>query len=153
MAREAIRTWFFALVVARHEGRFLLVQERKHGRSWSLPGGRVEPGERFRDAAVRETLEEAGVPVVLEGVLRIEHSPRTDGTARCRAIFLARPEGDPTPKSEPDDESLGARWVTPEEAARLPLRGEDILETFRHVASGGMIHPLSVLTLEGAPWR
>jgi 8-oxo-dGTP pyrophosphatase MutT (NUDIX family) len=33
---------------------------------WSLPGGRVEPGERAEDAVVREMREELGVAVVVE---------------------------------------------------------------------------------------
>jgi ADP-ribose pyrophosphatase YjhB (NUDIX family) len=49
------------------EPRVLLI---KRGRApsagrWSLPGGRVEPGERLADALARELLEEAGVKVLV----------------------------------------------------------------------------------------
>lgn len=41
--------------------RVLLV--RDEGRGWSVPGGRVEPGERLIDACVRELREETGLVV------------------------------------------------------------------------------------------
>src|SRR5437016_11527969 len=98
MAREPIPTWFFALVVVRSGHRYLLVHENKHGQLWYLPAGRVEPGESFIEAARRETLEETGVPVVLEGILRVEHSPLRDGSgARLRVLFVARPQDDTPP--------------------------------------------------------
>src|SRR5262249_52190944 len=111
MAREAIPTWFFTLVVVRKDDHFLVVEESKHGQLWYLPAGRVEAGESLEQAAVRETLEETGVPVVLEGILKIQHTPRA-GSARVRVIFLARPADDTPPKSVADSESLRAAWVT-----------------------------------------
>lgn len=32
---------------------------------WSIPGGRIEPGEREQDAALRELLEETGITAIL----------------------------------------------------------------------------------------
>jgi 8-oxo-dGTP pyrophosphatase MutT (NUDIX family) len=60
MGRRPIPTWFFALAVVRRGHRFLLTQERKYGSTWSIPGGRVEPGEDLAAAALREVLEETG---------------------------------------------------------------------------------------------
>ena len=151
MAREPIPTWCFALVVVQKGDEYLVVHERKHGQRWYLPAGRVEPGESFVDAARRETLEETGVPVHLTGVLRFEHTPRGDG-ARLRVVFLAEALGEVAPKTEPDDESLGARWVGLHELDSLPLRGEEVRELFSYVADGGPVYPLSILQLEGMPW-
>jgi ADP-ribose pyrophosphatase YjhB (NUDIX family) len=52
-------------IVRDGRGRLLLVQ-RGHAPSagtWSVPGGRVEPGESDADAVVREVREETGLEV------------------------------------------------------------------------------------------
>jgi phosphatase NudJ len=147
MARDPIPTWCFSLVVVRRGDRFLLVHERKHGQLWYLPAGRVERGETFAEAAARETLEEAGIAIALDGIVRLEHTP-IEGGARMRAIFVAHPTDDRPPKSEPDDESLGAAWVSLAELGRYPLRGDEVRELFEHVAHGVAIAPLTVLAHE-----
>lgn len=151
MVREPIPTWCFAVVVVRHGDRFLIVHEHKHGQLWYLPAGRVNPGETFVAAACRETLEESGVRVQVVGVLRVEHSPSLSGT-RLRVVFLAEPVGDITPKSLPDEESLGAAWVKLEELAEYPLRGQEVKELFAYVAVGGAVYPVDVLQPEGMPF-
>jgi phosphatase NudJ len=152
VTREAIPTWCFALVVVRRGDKFLLVHESKHGQLWYLPAGRVEPGETFEAAAIREALEETGVPVRLVGVLRVEHSPGRHG-ARLRVVFLGEPADDTPPKSEPDEESLGAAWVSLEQLAEHPLRGDEVRELFEYVAAGGPVYPMSLLQSEGMPYR
>lgn len=147
-----IPTRFYALCVVRHQGRYLLVHERKHGQSWYLPAGQVEPGETIPDAARREAREESGVEVELLGVLRIEHAPEVDGAARLRVFFLARPAGDPSPKSHADAHSLEARWFTPGEALALPLRGDEVPELLRAVEAGAPVHPLGVLVSRFTPF-
>jgi phosphatase NudJ len=151
VARKPIDTWFFALVVVRRGDSFLLVQERKHGQRWYLPAGRAEPGESLADAALRETLEETGVPVRLLGVLRLEHNP-LGREARVRALFLAEPIDETPPKAHPDDESLQAAWVTLAQLDDYELRGDEVEAMLRYVAGGGAVHPLSVLRPEGAPF-
>jgi len=147
--REPIPTWYFALVVVRSGTRFLVVHEKKHGQRWYLPAGRVEPGESLADGAIRETREETGVPIVLDGIVRIEHTPRGD-TARVRVIFAAHPADDTQPRAT--DDSLAAAFVTLDELDRLPLRGDEVRELFRHVAGGAPIYPLALLAEEGAPY-
>jgi len=144
MPRDPIPTWFFVKVVVRQADRFLLVQERQYEQTWHLPAGRAEPGETLIAAALRETIEETAVPIVLDGILRVEHSPHPDKTY-LGAIFLAHPAADVPPKSAPDEESLCAAWYTLDEAKRLRLREQDILDVLGYVRNGGMTYPIALL--------
>jgi phosphatase NudJ len=148
VAREPIPTWFFALVVVRRGEHFLVVRERKHGQRWYLPAGRAEAGETLGEAAHRETLEETGVPVVLEGLLKLQHTP-SGGGARVRALFLARTADDTPPRATPNEHSLEARWVTLGELENLPLRGPEVRAIFEWVADGAAVYPLDLLGEEG----
>lgn len=151
MARTVIPTAFIVLVVVRLGHRFLLVREKSHGQPWFLPAGRVEVGETLVEAAKRETREESGIDVNIEGLLRIEHTPRSDGS-RLRAIFVASPIDDKPPKVLPDAESLGAGWFTLEQVKHLPLRGIEVIDLFTCVSKGALLVPPSFITLEGTPY-
>src|SRR5579862_2920889 len=147
MGRPPIPTWFFALAVVRLGRRFLLTQEKKYGESWSIPGGRVEIGESLAEAAIREVMEETGVPIHLDGVLRLEHAASATG-ARVRVIYLATPTDDGEPKRVPDDESLGAAWLTLDEIRTLKLRGADLRALLEMVASGCPVYPIELIGRE-----
>lgn len=59
------------------DGRVLLLdQDTDTGRSWSLPGGKVEEGEPLADALVREMREETGLDVEAGRLLYVcDHLP------------------------------------------------------------------------------
>lgn len=144
MSRSPIPTWYFALVVVRRGHRFLLTQERKYGSTWSIPGGRVEPGESLVTAAIREVHEETGVPIRIDGILRVEHSP-AESTVRMRVLFVGTPLDDTPPKTTADDESLGAAWLTLDEIRDKPLRGAELRALLESVEAGRQIFPLDLL--------
>ena len=149
MYRPSSPTGLFVVVVVRSGDRFLLIQEVGGHCPWYFPAGGVEPGETFLTAAKRETLEEPGIPIILEGVIKIHHIPHLNGQARLGVFFLARPEGNTPPKSKPDRESLGARWFTWGELEKLPLRTKFVKPIIASVLAKGNVYPLELITPEG----
>lgn len=155
---ENAPTYAFALVVCQHPDKKFLIVKECCKKGWWLPAGRVDPGETFQQAAIRETIEEAGIKIKLEGVLRVEYSPFPDGGARARVVFFASPEDPEAPlKSIPDFESLGAEWITYNEMEKrikekkMYLRGNEPLDWFGYITNGGKVHPMSILTKERTP--
>ena len=147
-ARDPIPTWFFVLVVVRHEGKYLLVQENLRDNPWYIPAGMVEPGENLIEAAEREVAEEGGLPVIVDGVIRIDHTPFAEGVARVRVYLTARPTDVTAPKSTPDEYSRRAGWFTLDEIEGLSLRGEEALLLCQYVDVGAPLHPLEILGVD-----
>jgi len=58
-----------SVVVRKPETGEVLLHKREDFRVWSLPGGRVEPGETWEEAAVRETFEETGHRIAVERLI------------------------------------------------------------------------------------
>ena len=88
-----------------------------HGK-WSVPGGRVEPGELLAEAVVRELLEETGLEGVCEDL--VGWAERIDAERHYvildfRVTLLERTE--PTA----GDDAAEARWVPLADVAELDL--------------------------------
>ena len=89
-----IRVRVGAVVV--HEGRILLVNHRRMGRSyWVFPGGALEGGESLAACASREVREETGLEVFPERLLYlVELFPPGDGGRHSvDVLFLAHLSG------------------------------------------------------------
>ncbi|MGA0010341.1 MAG: DUF2332 family protein [Candidatus Nanopelagicales bacterium] len=95
-------------VVRDHEGRILLVrrgQAPSRG-MWSLPGGRIESGETWADAAVREVSEETGIAAQDPVFIGIVERDSESGSTYVIADYAMRGAGCPAPGDDADD----ARW-------------------------------------------
>ena len=67
------------------QGRLLVVRTTYLGPGWMLPGGRVERSETPHEAAVRETREETGLEVQLDGLALVDAHRARDTSFIFRA--------------------------------------------------------------------
>lgn len=107
-------------VVFDAQGRLLVIQ-RGHDPGaglWSIPGGRIEPGETDEQALVRELAEETNLQVMvgkLVGCVRREGPGGTVIDIRDYAATVA------AGTLRAGDDAADARWVTAAELARLEV--------------------------------
>src|SRR5216683_2365433 len=68
-------------VIKDRGGRLLLIRRGHEPGAglWSLPGGRIEPGETDQQAVVREIREETGLIVVCDRLVGSVERPGLDG--------------------------------------------------------------------------
>lgn len=116
-------------LIQNNSGEILLIQEGKeHVRGkWNLPSGgfakedeQIE--ETIREAAIRETREETGLEVELEGLVGIytREAERTDKKNTNIVFEASKIGGDLEPSKE--EEVLDAQYFSYEEIKGLDLR-------------------------------
>ena len=121
-------------VVVDRERRFLLV---RRGRppgvgTWTLPGGRVEPGEAREKAVVREVREETGVAAVVVCGLGVVHVAR-EGYWYAIHEYLLLSLGEAAAPVAADDAD-DARWASREDLRVLGVRPDAIAVIERGLA-------------------
>jgi 8-oxo-dGTP diphosphatase len=103
------------------DGQVLLVHRPRYD-DWTLPKGKLDPGESFEDAAVREVEEETGVRCRL-----VRELPATEYTVRDRPkvvrYWLMEVEGETD--FVPNDETDAIRWLPPADALELLTYARD----------------------------
>jgi 8-oxo-dGTP diphosphatase len=102
--------------VVLRDGRIALVHRPRYD-DWSLPKGKLDPGESWEECAVREVQEETGLRCTLGREL--SSTSYTDRKGRAKVVRywvmdIAEDDG-----FTPDDEVDELRWLAPDEAAAL----------------------------------
>lgn len=87
--------WYAHVTVAtvvEKDDRFLLVEEKATGGLvLNQPAGHLEPGETLVQAAERETLEESGWEIQVEGIVGLAlYTAPSNGVTYHRTTFFAR---------------------------------------------------------------
>jgi ADP-ribose pyrophosphatase YjhB (NUDIX family) len=106
-----------ASVALVRDGKVLLIKRAfaPYQHLWTLPGGRVEPGETIEQCAIREIAEEVGLTIRNPRPVLVQPLGR-DGTFRL-AVFATR---DFSGQLRASDEVAGHQWIDP--AALIALR-------------------------------
>jgi ADP-ribose pyrophosphatase YjhB (NUDIX family) len=107
-------------VVFDGQDRLLMIQ-RGHDPGaglWSIPGGRVEPGETDEQALVREILEETNLQVSVGKIIGRGCRAGPGGTVFDIRDYAATVTGGTL---RPGDDAADARWVAASELARLEV--------------------------------
>lgn len=102
-------------VVTDGQGRLLMIKRAHEPGAglWSIPGGRIEPGETDTEALIREMREETGLAVEVGPLIGSVQRPGLDGAVIDIRDYAATVTGGTL---RPGDDAADARWV---EAADL----------------------------------
>jgi 8-oxo-dGTP diphosphatase len=106
------------------QGPEVLVVHRPRYDDWSFPKGKVDNGEKHKQAALREVEEETGVTAVPLRKLS-EDRYRARGVTKVVRWWLMRPEVDTSDRRKPDDEVDIVRWIPVAEARRILTYAHD----------------------------
>jgi 8-oxo-dGTP diphosphatase len=107
-------------IVTDGQGRLLMIK-RGHDPGaglWSIPGGRIEPGETDAEALVREMIEETGLTVEVGRLIGRVRRPGLGGAVVDIRDYAATVTGGTL---RPGDDAADARWVASAELESLDI--------------------------------
>jgi 8-oxo-dGTP diphosphatase len=108
-------------VIYDKQGRLLLLKRSMKSKNypgkWEFPGGKVDPGERFDDAMLREVREETGLNVRLKRFIGAAKADMPHIIAIQMVMELDAPDTDPIIS----DEHEAYTWMSPVDMLSMEL--------------------------------
>jgi acetyl-CoA carboxylase carboxyl transferase subunit beta len=146
VAVAATRVLAAGAVVRDAAGRFLLVRRAKEPEAgrWTLPGGRVEPGESPAVAAAREVAEETGLDVAVGREWLVLERPAGPGAVFEIHDFVAETLGGTL---RAGDDAAEAGWFAPGDLPTMPLT----TGLFEHLVAAGFVERTATLRARPGP--
>lgn len=114
------------IIIKDQSGNCLLLKRSPNSKAnagkWEFPGGKVDPGENFEEALIREVKEETGLVVSISrllGATEVELAER-------KIIYLIMEGRLESGKVVTSEEHEDFRWIAPR-----ALSGIDLVEQFK----------------------
>lgn len=139
---RTVRAAGVVLVRETIDGPLVCIVRRERRQDWSLPKGKLDPGEHSSVAAVRETYEETGHQVVLGLPLTTQHY---EALGRPKVVHYWRGHEVAAHPWSPDGEVAEVLWATPVEAKSLMTYPRDAELIDEALAAPNPTWPLVVL--------
>jgi 8-oxo-dGTP diphosphatase len=114
-------------VIIEVEGGIVLIERKNPPLGWALPGGFVDYGESYEQAAVREAFEETSLKVTLTQQFHTYSDPSRDPRRHTAStVFIATASGNPIGA----DDAVRAEVFTSDSLPRLVFDHAKILADY-----------------------
>jgi ADP-ribose pyrophosphatase YjhB (NUDIX family) len=125
-------------IIIEIAGKIVLIERKNPPHGWALPGGFVDYGESFEQAAAREALEETGLAVT--GLRQFHTYSRPDRDARqhtASTVYIAQATGAP----KAGDDAGRAALFTANDLPTLVFDHAEILADYFAAKKAGRRRP------------
>lgn len=103
------------IIIKMGSNKVILIKRKNYPVGWAIPGGYVNYGESFEEAAIREAEEETSLKVTLLRQFHTYSDPKRDSRQHnVSTVFIAKGEGIPKAASDAKEVRIFSKDNLPE---------------------------------------
>ncbi len=114
-------------IIIELDRAIVLIKRKNPPHGWALPGGFVDYGESYEQAALREAFEETGLDITIVRQFHTYSDPARDPRQHTAStVFIANATGNP----QGGDDALQAKYFTRDALPKLVFDHQQIVDDF-----------------------